>query len=173
MQPNNGASNVTLDLDPSQVDFGERKAYVNLQPNLKDMQLWEAMDKASDDLAIAFANGHKVDFLHPVSGMDVQLGADAVTMVTVIPHVGRDQHPNGRRDPLGSTHHEAGTLRMGDNPTTSVTDANCRFRGVKERICGGSGAISDYRLAEPNADRHRARATARRPSAAAAAGCPL
>ena len=66
MQPNNGASNVTLDLDPSQVDFGERKAYVNLQPNLKDMQLWEAMDKASDDLAIAFANGHKVDFLHPV-----------------------------------------------------------------------------------------------------------
>ena len=95
MQPNNGASNVTLDLDPRQVDFGERKAYVNLQPNLKDMQLWEAMDKASDDLAIAFANGHKVDFLHPVSGMDVQLGADAITMVTVIPHVGRDQHPAG------------------------------------------------------------------------------
>ena len=137
MQPNNGASNVTLDLDPSQVDFGERKAYVNLQPNLKDMQLWEAMDKASDDLAIAFANGHKVDFLHPVSGMDVQLGADAVTMVTVIPHVGRDQHPNGRRDPLGSTHHEAGTLRMGDNPTTSVTDANCRFRGVKNAYVVG------------------------------------
>ena len=137
MQPNNGASNVTLDLDPSQVDFGERKAYVNLQPNLKDMQLWEAMDKASDDLAIAFANGHKVDFLHPVSGMDVQLGADAVTMVTVIPHVGRDQHPNGRRDPLGSTHHEAGTLRMGDNPTTSVTDANCRFHGVKNAYVVG------------------------------------
>ena len=101
------------------------------------MQLWEAMDKASDDLAIAFANGHKIDFLHPVSGMDVQLGADAITMVTVIPHVGRDQHPNGRRDPLGSTHHEAGTLRMGDNPTTSVTDANCRFHGVKNAYVVG------------------------------------
>jgi len=138
MQPNNGASNVTLDLDPSQVDFGERKAYVNLQPNQKDMQLWEAMDKASDDLAIAFANGRKVDFLHPSTNAVVQLGADVATIATVIPHLGRDQqHPNGRRDPLGSTHHEAGTLRMGDNPATTVTDANCRFHGIKNAYVAG------------------------------------
>ncbi len=137
MQPNNGASNVTLDLDPGQVDFGERKAFVNLRPNLKDLQLWDAMDKASDDLAVAFANGRAVDFLHPVSGADVQLRADVMTIATVIPHVGRDQHPNGRRDALGSTHHEAGTLRMGDNPTTSVTDANCRFHGVKNAYVAG------------------------------------
>ena len=69
MQPDNGASNVTLDLDPSQVDYGERKAYVNLQPKLKDMQLWEAMDRASDELAVAFANLRKIDILHPVSGV--------------------------------------------------------------------------------------------------------
>ena len=138
MQPNNGASNVTLDLDPSQVDFGERKAYVNLQPNQKDMQLWEAMDKTSDDLATAFANGRKVDFLHPSTNAVVQLGADVATIATVIPHVGRDQqHPNGRRDPLGSTHHEAGTLRMGDNPATTVTDANCRFHGIKNAYVAG------------------------------------
>jgi hypothetical protein len=138
MQPNNGASNVTLDLDPSQVDFGERKAYVNLQPNQKDMQLWEAMDKASDDLASAFANGRKVDFLHPSTNAVVQLGADVATIATVIPHLGRDQqHPNGRRDPLGSTHHEAGTLRMGDNPATTVTDANCRFHGIKNAYVAG------------------------------------
>jgi hypothetical protein len=138
MQPNNGASNVTLDLDPSQVDFGERKAYVNLQPNQKDMQLWEAMDKASDDLATAFANGRKVDFLHPSTNAVVQLGADVATIATVIPHLGRDQqHPNGRRDPLGSTHHEAGTLRMGDNPATTVTDANCRFHGIKNAYVAG------------------------------------
>ena len=137
MQPNNSASNVTLDLDPSQNDFGERKAFVNLQPNLKDMQLWEAMDAASDDLAIAFANGRKIDFLHPTSGADVQLGADAATIAAVIPHVGRDQHPNGRRDPLGSTHHEAGTLRLGDNPSTSVTDTNCRFHAVKNAYLVG------------------------------------
>ncbi|APO52207.1 DUF1080 domain-containing protein [Bradyrhizobium diazoefficiens] len=137
MQANNAASNVTLDLDPAQVDFGERKAFVNLQPNPKDVQLWEAMDKASDELAVVFANGHKVDFLHPVTGADVQLGADATSVAAVIPHVRRDQHPNGRRDPLGSTHHEAGTLRMGDDPTASVTDANCRFHGVKNAYVVG------------------------------------
>lgn len=137
MQPNNGASNVTLDLDPGQVDFGERKAFVNLQSNSKDMQLWEAMDKASDDLAIAFANGRAVDFLHPASGAEVQLGADVTTIAAVIPHVGRDQNPNGRRDALGSTHHEAGTLRMGDDPTKSVTDPNCRFHGVKNAYAVG------------------------------------
>src|SRR5437879_6988737 len=38
----------------------------------------------------------------------------------------------GRRDPLGSTHHEAGTLRMGDDPATSVTDADCRFHRSEE-----------------------------------------
>ncbi|MDT4737246.1 family 16 glycoside hydrolase [Bradyrhizobium sp. WYCCWR 12699] len=137
MQPDNAASNVTLDLDPGQVDYGERKAFVNLQPNPKDEQLWEAMDKASDELAVAFANGHKVDFLHPVTGAGVQLGADATSAAAVIPHMRRDQHPNGRRDPLGSTHHEAGTLRMGDDPTASVTNANCRFHGIKNAYVVG------------------------------------
>ena len=72
MQPDNPASNVTLDLNPSQVDFWERKAYVNLQPDAKDLQLWEAMDKASDELAVALANGQKVDVLHPVSGQELK-----------------------------------------------------------------------------------------------------
>jgi GMC oxidoreductase len=36
-----------------------------------------------------------------------------------------------------TTHHEAGTLRMGDNPTTSVTDANCHFHGVKNAYVVG------------------------------------
>ena len=54
MQPDNLSSNVTRDLNPAQIDFGERKAYVNLQPSAKDMQLWDAMDKASDDVAHRF-----------------------------------------------------------------------------------------------------------------------
>jgi choline dehydrogenase-like flavoprotein len=132
MQPDNSASDVTRDLNPSQVDYGERKAYVNLQPSPKDLQLWEAMDKAADELAVAFANGRKIDILHPVTGAVLKKGVDATTLVTEIPHQMRDQNnPNARRDPLGSTHHEAGTLRMGDDPTKSVTDANCRFHGVK------------------------------------------
>ena len=45
MQPDNLNSNVTRDLNPAQTDFGERKAFVNLQPSAKDNQLWDAMDK--------------------------------------------------------------------------------------------------------------------------------
>ena len=59
MEQGNPSSNVTRDLNPSQTDFGERKVYVNLHPTEKDMQLWDAMDKASDEFAAAFANGQK------------------------------------------------------------------------------------------------------------------
>ncbi len=132
MQPNNAASNVTLDQNPAQTDYNERKAYVNLQPSQKDWQLWEAMDRASDDLAVAFANGHKIDILHPTSGAELKKNVDAATLPAEVPHLMRDQNtPTGRRARLGSTHHEAGALRMGDDPATSVTDANCRFHGVK------------------------------------------
>ena len=39
------------------------------------------------------------------------------------------------RDPAGSTYHEAGTLWMGDDPTTSVTDANGCFHHVSNAYC--------------------------------------
>ena len=39
------------------------------------------------------------------------------------------------RDPAGSTYHEAGTLWMGDNPATSVTDASGRFHHISNAFC--------------------------------------
>ena len=42
---------------------------------------------------------------------------------------------NYDRDPAGSTYHEAGTLWMGDDPTTSVTDANGCFHHVSNAYC--------------------------------------
>lgn len=136
MEPNNPNSNVTLDLNPSQQDFGERKAFVTLRPTAKDFQLWEAMDRASDDVAVAFANGELVDLI--VRGNVKQEDVDPTTLATVLPSQIDDPANPGakinnpeRRDGLGTTHHEAGTLRMGDDTTTSVTDANSRFHGVK------------------------------------------
>jgi choline dehydrogenase-like flavoprotein len=41
------------------------------------------------------------------------------------------------RDPLGSTHHEAGTLWMGTDPATSVTDSNGRFHHIANAYCTG------------------------------------
>jgi choline dehydrogenase-like flavoprotein len=39
------------------------------------------------------------------------------------------------RDGLGTTYHEAGTLWMGTNPATSVTDTNGRFHNVANAFC--------------------------------------
>nr|WP_277751888.1 family 16 glycoside hydrolase [Dankookia rubra] len=38
---------------------------------------------------------------------------------------------------LGTTHHECGTLRMGDNPGDSVTDSNCQLRGISNVYVAG------------------------------------
>lgn len=145
MEPGNPNSNITRDLDPAQVDFGERKAYVNLHPTVKDMQLWEAMDKSSDDVAHVFGGGLEFEVFtpqgikkaKPASGG--QPRTDLKTLLFYAPNNDPDVMKRGRRDGLGTTHHEAGVLKMGDKPATdqSVTDANCRFHGVKNVYVAG------------------------------------
>src|SRR6266480_4102626 len=66
----------------------------------------------------------------------------ASTYPAVVPHqiknaAGLTVNNPERRDGLGTTHHEAGTLRMGDNANDSVTDVNCRFHGVKNTYTAG------------------------------------
>ena len=132
MQPDNPNSNVTPDLNPTHVDFGERQAYVNLQPSPKDSVLWDAMDKASEDVAAVFAAGQNFDIIDPTGGTVLATGASIGDLATKMPRAIRDaSNPSGRRDRLGTTHHEAGTMRLGDNPANSVTDPNCRMHGVK------------------------------------------
>src|SRR5262245_48952875 len=125
MQPDNPNSNVTLDLNPAQVDYGERKAFVNLQPSAKDMQLWDAMDRVSDDLAHVFAGGRTFEVFTP---QGIKNGTPADDLKTLFPYTAKndpDPAKRGRRDALGTTHHDAGTLRMGTDRNTSVTDPNC------------------------------------------------
>src|SRR5207245_3438913 len=122
-------NSVTLDLDPQQNDeFQTRRAFVNLQPSPRDGELWTAMDKASDDVARIFANGHKIDVIK--NGQVIALNVDLSQLSTILPPKFSDASGPGRRDGLGTTHHEAGTLRVGADPTTSVTDANCRLHHV-------------------------------------------
>ena len=45
------------------------------------------------------------------------------------------QMGNPQRDPLGSTYHEGGTLWMGTDPGTSVTDPNGAFHHVSNAYC--------------------------------------
>jgi hypothetical protein len=84
MEPRNPASNVTRDLNPAQIDYNERRAFVNLNASAKDMELWEAMDKASDELAAVFANGQKIDIIARNKSIRAQ-GVDATTYPIVLP----------------------------------------------------------------------------------------
>lgn len=115
MEPNNPASLVSLSgaLD----EFGLPRAFVKINPTAKDLALWDAMDKTADDAALVFANGQPYQVL--VDGAYQQLGANQLAS-TVAPCA-------KRRDGLGTTHHEGGTLVMGTDPNTSVTNADARF----------------------------------------------
>jgi hypothetical protein len=94
-------------LDPQADEFGVPRAIVQLVPSAKDNALWATMDKAAKDVG--------------------QLFADGGTMVVV----------EDRRDGLGTTHHETGTLWLGENPNDSVTNTDCRFHHVGNAYVAG------------------------------------
>jgi choline dehydrogenase-like flavoprotein len=129
-------NSVTLDLDPQQNDeFQTRRAFVNLQPSARDGEFWNAMDKAADDVAKIFANGQKIDVIK--NGQVIATNVDAGSLPTILPYKFSDASGPGRRDGVGTTHHEAGTLRMGVDPNKSVTDANCRLHQVTNAYVAG------------------------------------
>jgi hypothetical protein len=94
---------------PGPFDYESPRAVVGLEASLKDLELWKAMDDACDELALMFANNNAADlqFLSAQQNGVWQAGPPTL---------------GDRRDKLSSTHHEGGTLWMGDNPNTSVTD---------------------------------------------------
>jgi hypothetical protein len=92
-----GAHPSRVDLHSGVDEYRQRRAAVTLTPTARDQLLWAAMDKAMQDVANLFANGHPVEILQQ------------------------------NRDGLGTTHHEAGGLWMGAGPDTSVTDGDGRF----------------------------------------------
>jgi len=122
-------NSVTLDLNAQENDeFQTRRAFVNLQPSARDFEFWNVMDQAADDVAKIFANGQKIDVIK--NGQVIATSVDAASVKTILPYKFSDASGPGRRDGVGTTHHEAGTLRFGDDPNTSVTDSNCRFHQV-------------------------------------------
>jgi hypothetical protein len=119
MQPQNPDSRVTLALDQPVDEAGVARAFVALadprEParpgdspqTINDRALWDAMDQAAEDVANALAGGQPLEVLAR------------------------------QRDGLGTTHHEAGTLWMGDNPGNSVTDPDGRFHHVGNAYVAG------------------------------------
>jgi hypothetical protein len=107
MVPENANSFVRLDSDPD--ENGVKRAFVSIErdPSV-DKYLQDAMDKNAQDIVAIFANGKTIEPPPDPNNLSPIGGAF-------------------RHDGLGSTHHECGGLEMGDDPSTSVTNADARF----------------------------------------------
>jgi len=91
-------------------DYGRPRARVRLEaddpadPLKRNLAVWDAMDRATDEVALILANGGPIQYL----------GSGGWQNTAPL--------PDARRDWLSSTHHESGTLWMGEDPSSSVTD---------------------------------------------------
>jgi Domain of Unknown Function (DUF1080)/GMC oxidoreductase len=135
MQPDNPLSRVVAVPGSTQVR-------AEVVPNAKDEELWTAMDRASDQVAKVFAAGKDFEIRLP-NGKWKNV-APTANLETELPLTFKDQGkfagetgPRGRRDRLGTTHHEAGTLRLGANPADSVTDDKGKLRSTENVFVAG------------------------------------
>jgi hypothetical protein len=102
------ASGRWINLSPFEHDeFGIPRAYVQLTSTSSEDSLANAMDTAILALASALAGNNPANL----------------------------QVTSQNRDGLGTTYHDAGTLWMGTNSGTSVTDPNGRFHNVSNTFC--------------------------------------
>jgi choline dehydrogenase-like flavoprotein len=112
------ASGSWINLSPFESDeFGAPRAYVHLALAPVDALTWQAMDQAAVKLAQGIAG----------SLGDIEYLYDGAWQSLPFPLA--RAFPEWHRG-LGTTYHESGTLWMGDNPATSVTDTLGRFHHV-------------------------------------------
>jgi Domain of Unknown Function (DUF1080)/GMC oxidoreductase len=118
-----------IDLSPTETDFDRPKAVVSLGNSKAtpqqfpgsaetnaDRATWDEMDAVSDKIALIFAGNEPFEILaSPTSVIPVPAGipADRLAVLRAF---------KNRRDDLGTTHHDAGTMRMGDNIADAVTN---------------------------------------------------
>lgn len=98
-------TNWTNPADPRRTDPSDQTG-----TRTKDNDLWQAMDAAARELAAKFVAFGSVQYLSRPNDPD-----NAHWQVSPPPR-------ELCQDTLSSTHHEAGTLWMGDDPASSVTD---------------------------------------------------
>jgi choline dehydrogenase-like flavoprotein len=107
-----------INLSPYEHDqFGKARAWVQLALSPPDSQLWQSMDQTAMALVQKIAGSPtNIQYLY-----DGGWQAEAPPLSRPFPEWHRG---------LGTTYHECGTLWMGMDPTTSVTDTSGRFHHV-------------------------------------------
>ena len=107
-----------INLSPFESDeFAAPRAFVHLKVDAADLQTWHAMDAAIVSLGQRIAG----------APANIEYRYDNAWQTQPFP-LSRP-FPEWHRG-LGSTFHEAGTLWMGDNPATSVTNDVGRFHHI-------------------------------------------
>jgi hypothetical protein len=130
MTPHNSDSKV--ELAKFDTESGRTAAYVEMGDAASptggsdqtkiDRQLWAAMDAFTDQIAVMFAGGEPFEILGKTGEVTIPMPAGATADDIAFAF----SHPR-RHDPLGTTHHEAGTLWTGTDAATSVTNEYSRI----------------------------------------------
>ena len=133
-----------IDLSQFETDFGRPKAVVHVgnakaspadfpgsAQTQNDRATWDAMDAVSDKIALIFAGNEPFDILaNANSTIPVPAGTRAQRLAVLGAFT-------NRRDDLGTTHHDAGTMRMGDNIADAVTNDFGRIHDVTNAYVAG------------------------------------
>jgi choline dehydrogenase-like flavoprotein len=149
--PNTSWINLTTNADQIETfgkgtpqEQGFQRAWVNLVKTTDDDTFWKAMDDAATTLAKQLAGGNADNIQYFYDGSWQKKEPPPST--NNLPN-----NPNNKvRDPLGSTHHEAGTLWMGSDPKDSVTDLNGRFHGIDNVYVAGPALFPTLGSANPS-----------------------
>ena len=153
MTPRNPDS--VIDLSTFDTDFGRPKAVVSLgnakatpqqfpgSPETNaDRATWDEMDAVSDKIALIFAGNEAFDVLASANRViKVPTGTRAERLAALAAF-------KDRRDDLGTTHHDAGTMRMGDNIADAVTNDFGRIHDTTN--CYVAGPVLFPTVGSPN-----------------------
>lgn len=135
-----GAPPRWMDLTDQTDEFGLRRVWVNLATTQADWNLWQTMDEAALALAKKLANDdpNSIEYFY---NKDKSQNEPGWTWQKDPPPASLSADKNNAnnrvRDGLGTTHHEAGTLWMGDNANNSVTNLDGRFRHIANAYVAG------------------------------------
>jgi hypothetical protein len=148
-----GSAPSWMDLSADQRDeFGMRRAWVNLVPSPGDFDLWRAMDDAAIAFAQALAGGlgNIEYFYNKNDSLNAPGAAWHVDPPPPSTRPDRNDPSNKVRDGVGTTHHEAGTLWMGTDAASSVTNLSGRFHHRSNVFVAGPALFPAIGSANPS-----------------------
>lgn len=119
--------------------YGIPRAFVTLEPSAQDRATWDAMDASADELVFSLAAGKDYEVLTEAGFAAVRAGQPARTAC----------EPAARREPLGSGHHELGSLWLGSVPGTSVTSPQCRLWDLRNVYVTGPAVFPSLGSSSP------------------------